>query len=244
MPRLDQFLMAQGLCSSRASAQRAVKDGFVRVNGKAVLKPATNVNACDHVELLDPNAKWVSRGAQKLLAMIGDVKGKVALDLGASTGGFCQVLLEHGAAHVFAVDVGHGQLHEKLRDDPRITNIEGMNTKALDESAIEHDLWPNFEVISCDLSFISIRKALPSVLQLAPKFCDLYLLVKPQFELSPDDIGKGGIVKSEAARDRALQGVVEFLEMHGWKVAFTKPSPITGGDGNIEFLLAAQKVGT
>ncbi len=241
MRRLDQEIVHRGICESRANAQRAIKDGNVFVDDKAITKSSTLVSTESQITISDPNAKWVSRGAQKLLAILDQIDGKVALDLGASTGGFTQVLLDKGARHVFAVDVGHDQLKPILRNDPRVSNIERTNVKTISDDTIDHLLWPNFDIITCDLSFISLTKALPNALKLAKPHSSLYALVKPQFELSPKEIGKGGIVKSKSAQEKALENVCSFLDREKWLVLEKKESPIRGGDGNLEFLLAARK---
>ena len=181
---------------------------------------------------------WVSRGGLKLVAGLDGfgltVAGRVALDVGASTGGFTDVLLSRGAARVYAVDVGHGQM--RLRD-PRLTVIEGLNARDLEASHLAHRV----DLIVCDVSFISLRLALPRALALALPGAHLVALIKPQFEVGPEAVGKGGIVRDATAQDGAVRDVARFLAESGWTVLGTIASPIAGGDGNREFLIAARK---
>ncbi len=184
---------------------------------------------------------YVGRGALKLVHALTQwpltVAGRTVLDVGASTGGFTQVVLERGAARVYAVDVGRGQLHAKLADDPRVISLEGTDARSLTPDLIA--LAP--ELIVTDVSFIGLAKALPAALALAPAGADLVALVKPQFEVGPDKVGKGGLVKDEAARAQALADVEAFLQASGWTVRASADSPIAGGDGNREYLVWAQK---
>jgi len=165
------------------------------------------------------------------------VEGRVALDVGASTGGFTEVCLARGATRVYAVDVGRGQLHPKLAGDPRVVSLEGLDARALSPALAPE---PPGLIVS-DVSFIGLAKALPEALALAAPGAELVALVKPQFEVGPERVGKGGVVKDEAARREALEGVVRFLEAIGWRVLGARESPIVGGDGNREFLLWASK---
>ena len=237
MNRLDKELLYRNLVPSRAQASAAITAGFVKVNGKPVQKPAHNVDRDDTIIINDPSARYVSRGAQKLLAIIDETVVGIAVDLGASTGGFTQILLERGATHVIAIDVGHAQLNSKIANDQRVTSIEGCNAKDISRDIIGRE----FMTVSCDLSFISLTKALPKTLDLAPNGCKLFALVKPQFELSPTEIGKGGIVKSQSHRERALRSVENFLISNEWRILRSISSPITGSDGNEEFLISAIK---
>ncbi len=185
----------------------------------------------------DPNP-WVSRAGLKLAHALEiwslDPANAVALDVGASTGGFSEVLLAKGAAEVFALDVGHGQMHPSLQDHPRLHNLEGINARAIPPGLI-----PPVDWIVSDVSFISLTKALPGPLSLARPGARLVALVKPQFELSPAEIGKGGVVSDPAAHDKARAAVRAFLQATGWHVEAEADSPIVGGDGNREFLLTA-----
>jgi 23S rRNA (cytidine1920-2'-O)/16S rRNA (cytidine1409-2'-O)-methyltransferase len=165
------------------------------------------------------------------------VEGRVVLDVGASTGGFTEVALSRGAARVYAVDVGRGQLHPRLAADPRVVSLEGVDARALTASLIPQAP----DLVVTDVSFIGLAKALPAALALAAPDADLIALVKPQFEVGPERVGKGGLVKEEAARADALAGVAAFLAASGWEVQASADSPIAGGDGNLEHLLWAKK---
>ncbi len=242
--RLDRLLVARGLYDTRSRAADAIRRGTVRVNGTVISKPGAPVAEDAHIALADPAARYVSRAALKLLAAIEAepalataIAGAVCADIGASTGGFTQVLLEHGARKVYAVDVGHDQLHESLRSDPRIVSLEGLNARDL---AAEHVPEPP-EVIVSDVSFISLTKALPAALALAKPGAWLAALVKPQFEAGPEHVNAGGIVKSERVRRQVLESIESWLRDQGWRPVRTLPSPITGADGNVEYLLIARK---
>jgi 23S rRNA (cytidine1920-2'-O)/16S rRNA (cytidine1409-2'-O)-methyltransferase len=193
-----------------------------------------------HAEAAHP---WVGRGALKLAHALAhwliSPEGRVVLDIGASTGGFTQVCLAGGAERVYAVDVGRGQLHQQVAGDPRVINLEGLDARKLDVGAIP--VPP--ELIVCDASFIGLEKALPAALGLAAPGADLIALVKPQFEVGPDKVGKGGVVKDECARQAALEGVSRFLEQSGWQVLGSVDSPVEGADGNREYLLHARAPG-
>lgn len=184
---------------------------------------------------------WVGRGALKLAHALElwpvAVEGRLVLDVGASTGGFTEVCLDRGAARVYAVDVGRGQLHPRVAADPRVVSLEATDARDLTAAVIPEQ--PG--LIVTDVSFISLAKALPAALALAHPGADLVALVKPQFEVGPERVGKGGLVSEPAARQDALGGVVAFLEASGWGVQATTDSPIDGGDGNREFLIWARK---
>lgn len=240
--RLDQRLVSDGLVASRSRARDLIVRGFVRVDGAVCCKPAQSIAASAAVELDEAMPAYVSRGAEKLNAALDafvfDPKDRVCLDAGASTGGFTQVLLERGAAKVYAVDVGTSQLHASLRDDARVIVMEECDIRAIDA---QHMPVPPGAVVA-DLSFISVTKALTGVLGLAGLGAFLVILVKPQFELTPADIGKGGIVRDVDARARAVASVERYVErLPGWRVTGIIPSPIAGGSGNQEFLLGAVK---
>jgi 23S rRNA (cytidine1920-2'-O)/16S rRNA (cytidine1409-2'-O)-methyltransferase len=240
--RLDQALVAAGLAPSRARARALIEAGSVRVDGAVATRPAANAPPDAALAIdADPNP-WVSRAGLKLAHALDafglDPAGAVALDLGASTGGFTQVLLARGAAEVWAVDVGHGQLAPSLRDDPRVRLREGLNARDLAAAGL-----PPPDVVVADLSFIALSKALPTALALAGPGATLVALVKPQFEVGPERVGKGGIVRDPAAVADAVAGVRGFLEAEGWTVLGETPSPIRGGDGNAEVLVAARKAG-
>jgi 23S rRNA (cytidine1920-2'-O)/16S rRNA (cytidine1409-2'-O)-methyltransferase len=236
--RLDQAMVAAGLADSRARAQALIAAGVVAVDGRIAAKPSLRVAPGAALAVTGDPLPWVSRGALKLrhaLDVFGlDPAGRVCLDLGASTGGFSEVLLRAGAREVWAVDVGHGQMAPALRADPRLHLIEGLNVRELAASHV-----PPPEVIVADLSFISLVKALPAALALAQPGAWLVVLVKPQFEVGRSAVGKGGIVRDPAAVAAAVDGIRDFLAGSGWQVTGETPSPITGGDGNVEVLLAA-----
>ena len=238
--RLDQALVAAGLTDSRARAQELIAAGVVRVAGKPAKKPSQKVGDAALSLTENPNP-YVSRAALKLthaLTAFGlSPKGAVALDVGASTGGFTQVLLEAGAAQVYALDVGHGQLHPKLLADKRVVNLEGVNAKAIPEGAV-----PPVDFIVTDVSFISLTKALPLALGLGKKGAIFVGLIKPQFEVGRSNIGKSGIVKDDAAKTMARADVRTFLEAEGWAITHEGESPILGQHGNQEFLIAAIKI--
>jgi 23S rRNA (cytidine1920-2'-O)/16S rRNA (cytidine1409-2'-O)-methyltransferase len=235
--RLDQRLVELGLAPSRARARALIEAGAVRVAGRAVTRPA--VRADGEVEVTEP-FPWVGRGALKLLHALDHfclAPHGTALDIGASTGGFTQVLLVRGAARVIAVDVGHGQLDAALRADPRVTVLEGVNARALPADLPAPD-W-----ITADVSFISLKLALPPALALARPGAHLVALVKPQFEGGPAHVGKGGLVRDPAVHARVCEDIAAFLAGQGWQVMGLTESPVAGGDGNREFLIAGRKPG-
>jgi 23S rRNA (cytidine1920-2'-O)/16S rRNA (cytidine1409-2'-O)-methyltransferase len=238
--RADSLLVARGLADSRAKARAAIEAGGVLADGKPVAKASELLD--EGVRLTaEPAHPWVGRGALKLAAALElwpvTVEDRTVLDVGASTGGFTEVCLVRGAARVFAVDVGRGQLHARLRDDARVMSLEGTDARALTADLIPYTP----DLVVCDASFIGLAKVLPAALGLARDGADLIALVKPQFEVGPDRVGKGGVVKDQAARAQALAEVAAFLEATGWTVIATADSPISGADGNHEFLLHAQK---
>jgi 23S rRNA (cytidine1920-2'-O)/16S rRNA (cytidine1409-2'-O)-methyltransferase len=235
--RADLALVQRGFFASRAKAQEAIAAGRVKIDGRVLSKAAEPVapNAAIEAEPLYP---WVSRGGVKLAAALDafgfDPKDSVCLDLGASTGGFTQVLLTRGAAKVYAVDVGHGQLHETLRDDPRIVAHESLDARRLQAS--DFPTLPDF--VTCDLSFISLKLVLPSIFGIVAHPARLVCLIKPQFEVGPAHVVKG-LVKDEAQQQRACDEIEDLIRRAGWQIAGLMPSPISGGDGNREFLLGA-----
>ncbi len=241
--RLDDLLVARGLFVSRSRARDAIQRGTVAVDGAIVAKPGQSVHPAAVISVDDPARAYVSRAALKLVAGLGrfgfDPAGCEALDVGASTGGFTQVLLERGAAHVTAIDVGHGQMHPDLAADPRVTSIEGLNARDLTPSDLDGRV-PDFVV--CDVSFISLRLALAPALALAEKGAKAVLLVKPQFEAGRKAIGKGGLLREPADAERVAGDLRLWLDGRpGWRALGLHPSPIEGGDGNREFLLAGIK---
>ena len=239
--RIDQLLVARGVFDSRARARAAIEAGRVRADGRVVAKPSEQV-AEDAVVEAEAAHPWVGRGALKLERALDlwpvAVEGRVVLDVGASTGGFTEVCLDRGAARVFAVDVGTGQLHPTVAADLRVTNLEQTDARRLTPELITKT--PS--LIVCDASFISLLKVLPVALDLAAPGADLITLVKPQFEADgPKSVGKKGVVKDPGAHAAAVARVRDWLEDSGWSVREVADSPITGGDGNVEFLLWAQK---
>jgi 23S rRNA (cytidine1920-2'-O)/16S rRNA (cytidine1409-2'-O)-methyltransferase len=256
--RLDEALVAAGLAPSRSRARDMIRRGTVTVDGEPEVKPGRKIRRAERLGVADPGARYVSRAALKLVAGLDafgfDPRGLTILDLGASTGGFTEVLLERGAACVIAVDVGHGQLDLSLAGDPRVVLLEGLNARHLTK---EHLAGRRIEGIVADLSFISLRLALPPALGLAePAAWGLLLpdnndrqrrhmpwgifLVKPQFEVGKAFIGKGGIVRDSVAAKASVDGIADWIEREqGWKVIGLVPSPITGSDGNQECLLGA-----
>jgi 23S rRNA (cytidine1920-2'-O)/16S rRNA (cytidine1409-2'-O)-methyltransferase len=241
--RLDQLLVDSGLAATRSRAADLVRRGCVSVGGVPAVKPGALVRADASLAVSPDAASYVSRGALKLEAALDsfdfEVGGRVALDIGASTGGFTEVLLGHGAAKVYAVDVGRDQLHEKLRADPLVVALEGTNARSLDASIVKEPVG----AIVADVSFISLTLALPAALRLAAPGAWLIALVKPQFEAGRKAVGKGGIVRSEAAREKAVTRVWGFLEEEGWRVLGVISSPIRGRSGNQEFLIGARHDG-
>ncbi|MCF3640628.1 TlyA family RNA methyltransferase [Rhizobium sp. TRM95111] len=241
--RLDQLLVSRGLFDSRSRARDAIARGTVRVAGAVVTKAGATVPQAAEIAVDDPASRYVSRAALKLAGGLDhfglDPAGHCCLDIGASTGGFTEVLLERGAAHVTAVDVGHGQMHPRIADDPRVTNLEGVNARSLGRDTIGD------RAIGCvvsDVSFISLKLALPPALSLAAPGAVCLLLVKPQFEAGREAIGKGGLLKDPAAGPVVAAAIEDWLQTAmGWTSLGLIPSPIAGGDGNQEYLLAGRK---
>ena len=239
--RADVALVERGLAESRTRAQALILAGLVFSGEQRVTKAGDLVKAGQPLELRGQDHPWVSRGGVKLahaLAHFGlSPKDRICLDIGASTGGFCDVLLHHGAAKVYAVDVGHGQLAWKLRNDPRIVVRERVNARYLDTTQIPEPV----EVIVCDASFIGLRTVLPAALSLAVPGAFAVALIKPQFEVGPA-IAKGGVVRDAAVHDRVCAEIAEWWSsLPGWTVLGVEPSPLLGPEGNREFLIAARK---
>ena len=238
--RADQYLTTHGHYDSRARAQAAIKAGLVSVDGRKIKKPSEKIKN-GAVVTAGQEHPWVSRGGVKLDHALRvfdvDPTGRVGLDVGASTGGFSQVLIKRGAVKVYAVDVGHGQLHRDLITVPNIISMEGRDARTLSP----HDFDPQADLIVCDASFISAMKVLETPLQLATRKADLITLVKPQFEVGKIGLGKGGLVKTEELALRALDRVKEWVAGQGWRVIATDVSPIKGGSGNTEYLLHARR---
>jgi 23S rRNA (cytidine1920-2'-O)/16S rRNA (cytidine1409-2'-O)-methyltransferase len=239
--RLDEALVARGLSQSRSRARDSVLRGTVLVNGVPARKPSQIVQPTDVLRVADAASHYVSRAALKLkhgLAHFAiSAKGRIVIDIGASTGGFTQVLLEEGATHVIAVDVGHGQMVAHLAGDARVTLIEGLNARDISRKQMPVDV----SLIVFDVSFISLKLALPAALALAASGTELVALIKPQFEVGRAHVGKGGVVTDETQHQRVCDEVAGLLVHAGWQVKGVVPSPVAGGDGNREFLIAAAK---
>ena len=241
--RLDQHLISLGLFDSRAQAAAAIKAGQVRVDGQPARKASQNVSA-DAVIEAQAAHDYVSRGGLKLAAGLAHfgypVEGRTALDVGASTGGFTDVLLRHHAAHVYAVDVGHGQLHQRLQTDPRVSDRQGVNARYLTADMFDRPL----QALVCDASFISLHLVLASALDLMHSDAWLLALIKPQFEVGRDKLGKNGVVSDATLRQEACDRVAAWLRAHpsGWQVDGVMESPITGPQGNVEYIVAARRI--
>jgi 23S rRNA (cytidine1920-2'-O)/16S rRNA (cytidine1409-2'-O)-methyltransferase len=241
--RADQLLVSRGLAESRTRAQALIMAGAV-FSGEKKLSKAGDMLAEDAaLEVRGKDHPWVSRGGVKVdhgLTNFGfDVTGAVALDVGSSTGGFTDVLLSRGAAKVYAVDVGTNQLAWKLRQDPRVIVHEQTNARSLDSSIIPEPV----DIVVCDASFISLAKVLEAPLKLAKPGAKLVALIKPQFEAGRGEVGKGGVVRDPAVHERVCAEVAEWVASQGWRVLGVAKSPITGPEGNVEFLLGAEKTG-
>ena len=238
--RLDQALVARGLAESRARAKAAIEAGGVTVDGVPAQAASQAVGENAVIAYADAH-RWVGRGALKLDHALSlwpvAVEGRTVLDVGASTGGFTEVCLSHGATRVFAVDVGTGQMHARVLADPRVVNLERTDARDLTPALIPETP----QLIVCDASFIGLAKVLPAALALAALDADLITLVKPQFEAAGPGGTKKGVVKDAAAQQAALASVSNWLEGVGWTVQATAESPISGGTGNVEFLLWASR---
>ena len=241
--RLDLELVARALVESREQAQRLILAGEVWVDGQRWDKASKLCAAAAAIEVRGAD-RYVSRGGHKLEGALKgfqlDVTGWRCLDVGASTGGFTDCLLQHGAREVVAVDVGRGQLHWKIRQDKRVISREGINARDLSEYAKEN--FPGaFDLIVADVSFISLRKVLPSAFDLLGSGGKVCALIKPQFEAGRSEVGKGGIVRDEAVRAKVVDGLREWVGKYPVTTVGVVPSPITGRDGNEEFLWLLQK---
>lgn len=245
--RADQLLLERGLATSRSQAQRLIAAGVRWFDGeqwRSVTKNGNELPDTAQIELLDAaEARYVSRGGLKLEGALKSaglpVQGLLCLDVGQSTGGFTDCLLQHGAQHVVGVDVGHGQLHDNLRQDARVTAVEAVNAREL---TAEHVGDEPFDLITGDLSFISLTLVLPALVPLMKPGAALLMLVKPQFELQPPQIGKGGIVKDAAFYPVVEKRIRDACAELGLRVVNWFDSPIAGGDGNREFFVYATKM--
>jgi 23S rRNA (cytidine1920-2'-O)/16S rRNA (cytidine1409-2'-O)-methyltransferase len=242
--RADQLLVEQGLAESRAKAQALILAGLVSAGGRRVDKPGTALAEDTELTLAGRDHPWVSRGGVKLAFALDhfaiDPRGMIALDIGASTGGFTDVLLARGAIRVHAVDVGRGQLAWKLRQDPRVAVHEGVNARYLSRAEIPDPI----DVLTCDASFIGLATVLPAPLALTAERAALVALIKPQFEAGPGEVGKGGVVRDPEVRREVCERISAWIGAQpGWGVLGIAESPITGPAGNREFLIHARKDG-
>lgn len=233
--RADLLLTEQGLFESRSAAQRAIMAGLVRVGPDHVVRNAAETWPEGTVFVVAETSGFVSRGAGKLQPMLEkhlpDLTGLQALDLGASTGGFTDLMLQRGACRVYAVDVGHGQLHWRLREDPRVVCLERTNARYLTSAQIPEPM----DLMTADLSFIGLEKVLPAVVPLLRGLAWVFVLIKPQFEARREEVGKGGVVRSAEVRDRVVGKIATFAETQlGWQHLETSPSPVLGPKGNQE----------
>jgi len=249
--RLDLLLVERGLTASRERARALILAGRVMVNEQKIDKPGTSVAQDSAVRMLGEDQPYVSRGGLKLAAALEhwkiDVKDRACVDVGASTGGFTDCLLQHGAAHVTAVDTGFGQIDMKLRNDSRVELVERTNARLLNPGSLQkpgqsQEKAQEKTLLVMDVSFISATLVLGPVLAAAPALVEAVILVKPQFEAGREHVGKGGIVRDPAAHELAINKVAECVRSLGWQVVETIPSPITGAEGNCEFLLYAKAV--
>jgi 23S rRNA (cytidine1920-2'-O)/16S rRNA (cytidine1409-2'-O)-methyltransferase len=240
-PRADQLLVDRGLAESRARAQALILAGLVFSGERKIDKAGQALAADAPLSVRGRDHPFVSRGGIKLAHALDhfgwDVEGLAALDIGASTGGFTDVLLRRGAAKVFAIDVGTNQLAWSLRQDPRVVVHEQTNARYLTGEIVSETV----DIIVCDASFISLAKVLDKALDFAGHGGRLIALIKPQFEAGRTEVGKGGVVRDAAVHARVCAAVAGWLESRGWAVAGVTPSPITGPEGNVEFLIAARK---
>jgi 23S rRNA (cytidine1920-2'-O)/16S rRNA (cytidine1409-2'-O)-methyltransferase len=238
--RADQILVERGFFESRERAQRAIMAGEIRVGEDLIAKPSVLIDI-DAAISISESPQFVSRGALKLSGALDffqiDVRNKVALDIGASTGGFTDCLLQRAAAKVFAVDVGRGQLAWKIRNDPRVVVMEKVNARFLSCEQIRQDV----DLCVVDVSFISLTLILPRAFELVTPDGVVLALIKPQFELERKDVGRGGIVRDPALHEKAQQKIVKFVEEAKLRVVGVLPSPITGADGNQEFFICIRK---
>ncbi len=235
--RLDLALEQRSLVPSRARARDAILRGTVTVNGVTAVKQNQMVGRDDKLALSDPAANYVSRAALKLVAGLEaggiDASGKTCIDVGSSTGGFTQVLMERGARRIYAVDVGHAQLHERLKGSDRVVSMEGVNARDLTAEMIPEPI----DLLVSDVSFVSVIKVLEAPLSLCTPNADAVILFKPQFEVGRRNVGKGGIVTSGEAIQAALTDVIAFMQTQGFQHRNSVTSPIAGGDGNVETVL-------
>jgi 23S rRNA (cytidine1920-2'-O)/16S rRNA (cytidine1409-2'-O)-methyltransferase len=242
--RVDVLLCERGLVPSRERARAMILAGRVLVNEQKVDKAGISVSEDAPVRMLGEDLRFVSRGGLKLEAALDrwkiDVAGRACLDVGASTGGFTDCLLQRGASHVAAVDTGFGQIAMKLRNEPRVRLLERTNARFLAAGALAEPGFPELTLLVMDVSFISATLLLEPVMEAAPRLREAVVLVKPQFEAGRSAVGKGGIVRDPSAHKAAVDRVAKCIRSLKWEVVETMPSPITGAEGNVEFLLYAR----
>ncbi len=239
--RLDVEVVKRGLAESRQKAQEQIRSGVVYVNSVAVNKPSVTVSKTERIEILGEVLRYVGRGGLKLECALSnfpiDVSNKVCLDIGASTGGFTDCLLQNGARKVYAVDVGHGQLHPSLQNREEVISLEGVNVKDLSKDMLQET--PEF--ICCDVSFISLSVVIEKISSLYENSFECVLLIKPQFEAGKQNIGKNGIVKDKKVHINVISNILELCQRNGITPVGLCKSSITGGDGNVEYLLYGKK---
>ena len=239
--RADQLLVERGLAESRARAQALILAGLAYAGDRKIAKAGDQLPADTAITLKGRDHPWVSRGGIKLAHALDqwgwDVADAVAIDVGASTGGFTDVLLSKGAARIYAVDSGTNQLAWKLRQDPRVVVLEQTNARYLTTDQVPEPI----DLVVCDASFIGLSKVLAAPLALAKDDARLVALIKPQFEAGPQEVGKGGVVRDPSVHQRVCQEVRDWVESIGWNVVDLIESPITGPEGNIEFLIGAER---
>jgi len=240
--RLDDLLVFKGIADSKTIAQSLIISGRIYVGEKKLDKPGHSISIAENIIFRGPLHPWVSRGGIKLAHALEEfklsVEGLIALDIGASTGGFTDVLLRNGAEKIYAIDVGYGQLHEKLLNSSKVISIERTNARYINNEAIKEDI----DIIVCDASFISLKKILPESLKLSSVDAKLIALIKPQFEVGKKYVGKGGVVRDKKLRDSCCKDIKLWLENSmNWKVTGIIESPIKGPKGNIEYLIYAHR---
>lgn len=239
--RLDVMLFERGLAQSREKARTVIMSGNVYVDNQKADKPGTLFKDDAKIEVRSPQIAYVSRGGLKLEKAIKtfgiDLNGKIAMDIGASTGGFADCMLQNGAKKVYSVDVGYGQLDWKLRNDPRVINLERTNIRYLDESSVADKL----DFFSVDVSFISLRLVLPVARRFMAEKATAVCLIKPQFEAGRENVGKNGVVRDKTVHESVISGICEFVLKNGFDILGLDFSPIKGPKGNIEYLIYLQK---
>ena len=242
--RLDTFLFENGYFESREKAKKAIAELRVIINGKTVMKPSADVDENDSITVVpSERTEYVGRGGIKLEHALDtfriDVKGKRAIDIGASTGGFTDCLLQRGASKVYAVDIGHGQLHPSLACDDRVVNLEGVNARTMTASLVDES---PVDIAVSDLSFISQKLVIPEASKVLSHGGIYIILIKPQFEAGREHLNKNGIVKSEKIRTKVVSDILEFTKELGYEIVGSTVSPIEGGSGNTEYLAVFRRV--